>query len=127
VLLDADRCMGLKVRRAVGPQKVLLLVADGVRIDGRRDLLAFVRVKTESQAGWEGLLIDLYRRGLRGQQLQVVITDGYPGLAAAIPAVYPRAWRQRNVQSVDRIICAIFSHFNEDWKTQTLKLFTQAA
>ena len=32
-----------------------------------------------------------------------------------------------NVESVDRIIYAIFSRFNEDWKTYTLKLFTQAA
>jgi len=31
-----------------------------------------------------------------------------------------------NVQSVDRIIYAIFSRFNEDWKTHTLKLVTQA-
>ncbi|HSZ21458.1 MAG TPA: transposase [Candidatus Acidoferrum sp.] len=76
--------------------------------------------------GWEGLLNDFYRRGLRGQQLQVVITNGCPGLAAAIPPVYPQAWHQRNVQSVDRIVCEIFSHFNEDWKTHTLKLVTQA-
>ena len=68
----------LKVRRAFGPQKVLLLVAYGVRTDGRRQLLAFVRAKSESQAGWEGLLNDLYRRGLQGQQLQLVITDGWP-------------------------------------------------
>jgi putative transposase len=221
----------LKVRRAFGPQKVLLLVAYGVRSDGRRQLLAFVRAKSESQAGWEGLLNDLYRRGLRGQRLQLVITDGCPGLALAIPAVYPRARHQRcwvhkmrnlcqavrradqdavkqdaqaiyraanlaaarraferfrlrwrakysqlvrrleqdlpalltffefprhlwrklrstnaiercfvevrrrtrpmvvfiNVESVDRIIYAIFSRFNEDWKTRTLELFTQAA
>jgi putative transposase len=235
--LDDDCCylildgVWLKVRRAFGPQKVLLLVAYGVRIDGRRQLLAFVRAKSESQAGWEGLLNDLYRRGLRGQRLRLVITDGCPGLAAAIPAVYPRARHQRcwvhkmrnilekvrradydavkrdaqhiyqaenkaaarrafqrfqfrwrakysqmvkrleselpellaffdfprhlwrklrttnaiercfvevrrrtrpmvvfvNVASVDRIIYAIFSRFNEDWKTHTLKLFTQAA
>jgi putative transposase len=30
-----------------------------------------------------------------------------------------------NVQSIDRIIYAIFSRFNEDWRTHTLKLFTQ--
>ena len=228
LLLDG---VWLKVRRAFGPQKVLLLVAYGVRTDGRRQLLAFVRAKSESQAGWEGLLNDLYRRGLRGQRLQLVITDGCPGLAAAIPAVYPRARHQRcwvhkmrnileqvrrsdhdtvkqdaqriyqaanpaaarraferlrfrwqarysqrverlerdlpelltffefprhlwrklrttnaiercfvevrrrprpvvvftNVESVDRIIYAIFSRCNEDWKTHTLKLFTQAA
>jgi putative transposase len=39
----------LKVRRALGPQKVLLLVAYGVRSDGRRELLALVRAKSESE------------------------------------------------------------------------------
>jgi putative transposase len=32
-----------------------------------------------------------------------------------------------NVESVDRIIYAIFSRFNEDWKNRTLERFTQAA
>jgi hypothetical protein len=32
-----------------------------------------------------------------------------------------------NVESVDRIIYAIFSRFNQDWKNRTLELFTQAA
>jgi hypothetical protein len=32
-----------------------------------------------------------------------------------------------NVESVDRIIYAIISRFNEDWKNHTLNLFTQAA
>lgn len=221
----------LKVRRAFGPQRVLLLVAYGVRPNGERQLLAFCRAKSESQAGWEGLLNDLYRRGLRGEQLQLVITDGCPGLARALETVYPRArhqrcwvhkmrnllekvrrrdeprvkaeaqkiylamnlaaarraferfrfhWRSRypamvrqlerdlpellhffsfprplwrklrttnviercfvevrrrtrpmvvftNVASVERIIYAIFSRFNQDWTNHTLELFTQAA
>jgi hypothetical protein len=74
----------LKVRRATGPQRVLLLVAYGVRRNGTRELLAFTRAKAESQAGWEGLLNDLFRRGLCGKNLQLVITDGCPGLARAI-------------------------------------------
>ncbi len=32
-----------------------------------------------------------------------------------------------NVESVDRIIYAIFSRFNQDWQNRTLELFTQAA
>jgi hypothetical protein len=32
-----------------------------------------------------------------------------------------------NVQSVDPIIYSIFQRFNLEWKTRTLKLFTQAA
>jgi hypothetical protein len=74
---------------------VLLLVAYGVRRNGTRELLAFTRAKAESQAGWEGLLNDLFRRGLCGKNLQLVITDGCPGLARAIETVYPRARHQR--------------------------------
>lgn len=32
-----------------------------------------------------------------------------------------------NVQSVDRIIYSIFHRFNLEWKTRTLRVFTQAA
>jgi transposase-like protein len=85
----------LKVRRAFGPQRVLLLVAYGIRRNGRRELLAFTRAKSESQAGWEGLLNDLFRRGLHGAHLQLVITDGCAGLARALETVYPRVRHQR--------------------------------
>jgi len=68
----------LKVRRAFGPQRVLLLVAYGVRADGSRQLLAFTRARAESQAGWEAFLWDLHERGLTGRQLQMVLSDGCP-------------------------------------------------
>jgi transposase-like protein len=72
-----------------------MLVAYGVRRDGTRQLLAFLRSHGESQSAWEGLLGDLYRRGLRGENLQLIVTDGCAGLAAAIPTVYPRVLHQR--------------------------------
>jgi hypothetical protein len=37
----------------------------------------------------------MYRRGLQGQKLQLIVIDGCPGLAAAIDTVYPRAQHQR--------------------------------
>ena len=223
--------VNLKVRRPAGRQSVQMLVAYGVRPDGTRQLLGFLRTKGESQAHWESLLNDLYRRGLKGDKLLLVVTDGCPGLAAAIQTVYPHAAHQRcwvhkmrnilekvrkrdydavktdaqaiyladgsgqaraaarafcrrwrseypslvkqlerdlpellaffrfpkhlwrklrttniiercfvevrrrtrpmvcfvNVQSVDRIIYSIFQRFNMEWKTRTLRVFTQAA
>lgn len=223
--------VSLRVRRPSGRQRVHMLVAYGVRRDGTRQLLAFLRSSGESQAAWEGLLQDLYRRGLEGKQLRMIVTDGCAGLAAAIQTVYPRALHQRcwvhkmrnilekvrkrdcdevktgaqriylaagrrqaeaefrafrqrwaaeypamlrqlerdlpellsfftlprhlwrklrttniiercfvevrrrtrpmvcfvNVQSVDRIIYSIFHRFNLEWKTRTLRVFTQAA
>jgi transposase-like protein len=223
--------VSLRVRRPAGRKRVQMLVAYGVRADGRRQLLAFLRSPGESQAAWEGLLQDLYRRGLVGRQLQLIVTDGCAGLAAALQTVYPHVPHQRcwvhkmrnilekvrkrdyeavkadaqaiyraesraqaeaafrrfrlrwektyprlvarlgqdlpellafyrfprhlwrklrttnviervfvevrrrtrpmvcfvNVDSVDRIIYSIFHRFNLDWRTRTLRLFTQAA
>src|SRR5207249_8262369 len=55
----------------------------------------FCAARGEVQSAWEGLLGDLYGRGLRGQNLLLIVTDGCAGLAAAIPTVYPRALHQR--------------------------------
>ena len=63
LLLDG---VWMKVRRSFGPQRVLLLVAYGIRPNGERRLLAFVRARGESQAAWEGMLQNLYQRGLKG-------------------------------------------------------------
>ncbi|MFP5233610.1 MAG: IS256 family transposase [Acidobacteriota bacterium] len=87
--------VALKVRRPAGRQHVQMLVAYGVRQEGTRQLLGFLRTKGESQSHWEALLNDLYRRGLKGDKLLLVVTDGCPGLAAAIQTVYPRAAHQR--------------------------------
>jgi putative transposase len=87
--------VSLRIRRPGGRKRVQMLVAYGVKQDGTRHLLAFQRSAGESQQAWEGLLQDLYRRGLVGKQLQLVITDGCPGLAAALQVVYPRVLHQR--------------------------------
>jgi putative transposase len=87
--------VSLRVRRPSGRKRVQMLVAYGVRRDGQRQLLAFLRSQGESQAAWEGLLGDLYRRGLQGENLQLILTDGCAGLAAAIQTVYPRVLHQR--------------------------------
>ena len=63
--------VSLRVRRPAGRKRVQMLVAYGVRRDGTRHLLAFLRSQGESQSDWEGLLQDLYRRGLEGQQLRL--------------------------------------------------------
>jgi transposase-like protein len=87
--------ISLRVRRPTGRKQVQMLVAYGIRQDGSRHLLAFLRSQGEGQADWEALLQDLYRRGLEGRALQLILTDGCAGLAAAIRTVYPRVRHQR--------------------------------
>src|ERR1700691_4793167 len=74
--------VSLRVRRPAGRKRVQMLVAYGVRRDGPRHLLAFLRSQGESQADWEGLLQDMYRRGLEGQQLELIGHHGCPALGA---------------------------------------------
>ena len=52
--------VSLRVRRPSGRKRVQMLVAYGVKPDGRRQLLAFLRSQGESQAAWEGFLNHLY-------------------------------------------------------------------
>jgi transposase-like protein len=87
--------ISLRVRRPTGRKRVMMLVAYGVRREGPRQLLGFVRSHGESQAAWEGLLQSLYRRGLQGNHLRLIVTDGCAGLAAAIQTVYPHVAHQR--------------------------------
>jgi transposase-like protein len=87
--------VSLRVRRPAGRQRVQMLVAYGVRADGSRQLLGFLRSRGESQVAWEGLLTNLFRRGLEGRNLQLIITDGCEGLAAALQTIYPQVPHQR--------------------------------
>ena len=48
-----------------------------------------------TERAWEGFLQSLYRRGLEGKNLQLIVTDGCAGLAAAIQTVYSRVAHQR--------------------------------
>jgi hypothetical protein len=48
--------------------------------------LPFLRRQRENQV--EGLLQDLYRGGLEGRALGLILTDGCAGLAAAIRTVF---------------------------------------
>ena len=88
--LFLDRA-SLRMRRPQGRKRVHILVAYGIRRDGTRHLLAFMRSKGESQAEWEGQLQDLYRHGLEAKDLLLIVTDG----CAAIQTVYPRARHKR--------------------------------
>ena len=87
--------VSLRVRRPAGRKRVHMLVAYGVRRDGTRHLLAFMRSQGESQADWEGLLQICTGAGWKAEQLGLIVTDGCPGLAAAIHTVYPRVRHQR--------------------------------
>ena len=77
-----------------------MLVAYGVRRDGSRQLLAFLRSQGESQAAWEGLLQDLYRRGLEGRNLLLIVTDGWRRQCSFRRETRPRHFPQCSLDGV---------------------------
>lgn len=92
LLLDG---VTMKIKAPGGVKKKLVLVAYGIGSSGQRQLLDFKLAESESSAQWEAFLEDLFRRGLEGQHLRLIATDGGAGLAAALAIVYPRALHQR--------------------------------
>jgi putative transposase len=74
----------MKERSGYGVKKRVVLVAYGIRVDGKRELIDFRVEKSESENKWAGFLQDLYNRGLKGEVLSLIITDGAPGLEGAV-------------------------------------------
>jgi len=64
-----------------------VLVALGLRHDGKKEIIDFRLAASESAAEWEKFLADLYRRGLTGEGLDMICVDGGSGLLAALPTV----------------------------------------
>jgi transposase-like protein len=65
-----------------------VLVALGLRHDGKKEVIDFRLAASESAAEWETFLADLYRRGLTGEGLDMICVDGGAGLLAALPGVF---------------------------------------
>lgn len=84
----------LRVKTPDGTRRRLILVAYGLTQDGRRQLIDYRLATTESQGAWEGFLINLAARGLTGERLALITTDGHRGLHAALALVYPTVPRQ---------------------------------
>ncbi len=72
-----------------------MLVALGLRHDGKKEVIDYRLARGESAAEWERFLADLYRRGLTGEGLDMICLDGGSGLIAALPMVYDKIPVQR--------------------------------
>jgi len=76
--------------RSLGKTKRLVLVAYGIRENGKREIIDYQLSVTEKQEHWEKFLNYLRHRGFEGKKLKLIITDGCHGLWSAIDMVYPR-------------------------------------
>jgi putative transposase len=70
-----------------------VLVALGVRADGKREILGISSKLSEAEVHWREFLLDLKDRGLHGVKL--FVSDDHAGLKAARKAVFPSVPWQR--------------------------------
>jgi transposase-like protein len=85
-----------------------VLVALGLRHDGKKEIIDFRLAASESAAEWEKFLTDLYRRGLTGEGLDMICVDGGAGLLAALPTILPgiavqRCWAHKIRNVLDKV------------------------
>lgn len=85
----------LSRKTGAGALKRPVLVALGLRHDGKKEIIDFRLATSENAAQWEQFLADLYKRGLTGQGLDMICVDGGAGLLAALPLVYDKIPVQR--------------------------------
>ena len=72
-----------------------ILFALGITKDGKQEIIAFKLAKGETEEEYTAFLNDLYRRGLLGKSLELIISDGSEAIIAASNTVYPYTPRQR--------------------------------
>jgi len=103
VWLDAIVLKNREVGRVVN---VVMVVATGVNKEGRRSILGFEVVTSETEDSWIGLLRDLVTRGLNG--VKVVISDAHPGLKKAIAKTLPGAsWQRCRTHFMRNLLCKV--------------------
>ena len=92
LFLDA---VSVRLRLVGHVQRRMVLCAYGITTDGRRELIDFQRVTVEAEDTWYGFLWGLWSRGLHGQFLEVIVTDGHLGLACALGRLWAAVSHQR--------------------------------
>ena len=83
-----------KVRELSVEGKVMLC-AFGIHADGTKELLSFRLADEEDTPCWQGFLIYLKSRGLKGKALKLLTVDGHPALLKTLREVYPLRRIQR--------------------------------
>jgi len=88
-----------------------VLVALGIRFDGKKEVIDFRLAASESAVEWERFLSDLHRRGLTGKSLRMICVDGGSGLIAALPTAYDkipvqRCWAHKIRNVLDKVRAA---------------------
>src|SRR5919198_1977881 len=103
-----------------------VLVAWGVRLEGRTVLLGLARGSRERYENWLAFGRDLVDRGLRAPAL--IVADGAPGLWKAVRELWPRAEEQRcTVHALRNVTGKLPERHHRELKARWWQVFDDAA
>ena len=84
-----------KVREDERVESMAVVIATGVNLQGRREVLGLDVIPAESEEGWTQFFKSLKERGLHGVRL--VVSDAHGGLKAAVRKVLKAEWQRCKV------------------------------
>jgi putative transposase len=84
-----------KVRVDERIESMAVVIATGVNLQGRREVLGFDVIAAETEEGWSEFFKSLKERGLHGVKL--VISDAHTGLKNAVRKVLKTEWQRCKV------------------------------
>jgi transposase-like protein len=94
-----------KVREDERVESMAVVIATGVNLQGRREVLGMDVIPTESEEGWTQFFKSLKERGLQGVRL--VVSDAHGGLKAAVRKVLKAEWQRCKVHFYRNVLVQV--------------------
>ena len=94
-----------KVREDDRVESMAVVIATGVNAQGRREVLGFDVIPTETDEGWTQFFKSLKERGLSGVQL--VISDAHGGLKSGARKVLKSEWQRCKVHFYRNVLSQV--------------------
>ncbi len=94
-----------KIREDDRVESMAVVIATGVNLQGRREVLGFDVIPTETEEGWTQFFKSLKERGLSGVQL--VISDAHGGLKNAARKILKAEWQRCKVHFYRNVLSQV--------------------
>jgi putative transposase len=94
-----------KVRMDDRVESMAVVIATGINSEGRRVVLGFDVMASESEESWTAFFKSLRERGLSGVQL--VVSDAHKGLIAAVRKVLKAEWQRCKVHFYRNVLAHV--------------------
>ena len=113
-----------KIRVTGLVQSQAVVIAYGVRSDGKREPIGLGIVDTESYESWSTFMRSLLERGLGGVRL--VMSDAHKGLVKAIETVFLGAgWQRCKVHFMRNVLDCVGKHFKGAFSADLKQVYNQ--